>query len=50
MDSWSERPKAHPNRAEPAGYEPPAVDEVLSADDLSREVHYAGVIGSPVPG
>ena len=31
----------------PAGYEPPRVEEVLSADDLAREVHYAGVQVSP---
>lgn len=34
----------------PAGYEPPAVEEVLSPDDLSREVHYAGANGSPIIG
>jgi hypothetical protein len=26
------------------GYEPPAVVEVLRAEDLRREVHYAGVL------
>lgn len=30
----------------PEGYEPPAIEEVLSADDLQREVHYAGATGS----
>ena len=31
---------------EPAGYDPPAVEEVLDARELAREVHYAGVVGS----
>lgn len=31
-------------------YEPPLVEEVLDADDLKREVHYAGAPGSPVIG
>ena len=26
----------------PEGYEPPEVEEVLSAEDLEREVQYAG--------
>jgi len=41
----SERPSA-----ERTEYEPPAVEEMLSADDLAREVHYAGDPGSPVIG
>lgn len=28
----------------PAGYKPPAIVEVLRAEDLRREVHYAGVV------
>lgn len=35
--------------ATPPGYEPPAVKEVLSADDLERESHYAGATGSLPP-
>lgn len=35
---------------EPEDYDPPTVEEVLSADDLAREVHYAGVPGSPIIG
>lgn len=34
---------------EEAGYEPPAIEEVVSAEDLERESLYAGVIGSPAP-
>jgi hypothetical protein len=34
-------PARTPKRPE---YEPPQVEEVLSADDLAREVHYAGVV------
>jgi hypothetical protein len=34
----------------PEGYEPPAVEEVLSPQDLAREVHYAGENGSFVIG
>jgi hypothetical protein len=30
----------------PEGYEPPAIEEVLGADELQREVHYAGATGS----
>lgn len=30
----------------PEGYEPPAIEEILSADELQREVHYAGAVGS----
>ena len=33
-----------PDAGSPNGYEPPAVVEVLRADDLRREVHYAGVV------
>ena len=30
-------------------YDPPRVDQVIGADELAREVHYAGVIGpSPI--
>lgn len=50
MDSSSERPEAGTDRDAPKEYEPPAVEEALSPDDLSREVHYAGVVGSPAPG
>ena len=32
--------------ADPEGYEPPSIEEVLSADELQREVHYAGGTGS----
>lgn len=45
-----QNPKPDSDPRDPAEYEPPAVEEVLSADDLTREVHYAGVVGSPVPG
>ena len=31
------------NAGIPEGYEPPGVDEVLSPEDLEREIHYAGV-------
>lgn len=40
-----------PHRNEPATdpkqsqYDPPRVEQVLSSDDLAREVHYAGVVG-----
>jgi hypothetical protein len=27
-------------------YEPPRVESVMSAEDLAREVHYAGVVES----
>ena len=27
----------------PAGYEAPAIEDVVSAEELEREVHYAGV-------
>jgi hypothetical protein len=42
-----ERGKSH----DPAIYEPPAVEEVLKAEELEREVLYAGGNGSipPVP-
>jgi hypothetical protein len=30
----------------PEGYEPPAIEEVLSPDELQREVHYAGAVAS----
>ncbi|MGH7566710.1 MAG: hypothetical protein ACREK2_07765 [Gemmatimonadota bacterium] len=30
------------NNQNPEGYEPPEVEEVLRAEDLEREVHYAG--------
>jgi hypothetical protein len=36
--------------AGPAGYEPPEVVEVLRAEDLRREVHYAGIVISGPPG
>jgi hypothetical protein len=29
-------------RDDAAEYEPPAVESVLTADDLAREIHYAG--------
>lgn len=32
----------------PAGYESPCIEQVLSADELAREVHYAGLV-SPGP-
>jgi hypothetical protein len=31
----------------PAGYDPPEVEEVLSAEELNREIHYAG---TPISG
>ena len=31
-------------------YEPPLVEEVMDADDLTREAHYAGSPGSPTIG
>lgn len=40
-----------PHRNEPVTdskqpqYDPPRVEEVLSSDDLDREVHYAGLVG-----
>lgn len=34
----------------PRSYEPPAVVEVLRAEDLRREVQYAGGVGSGPPG
>jgi hypothetical protein len=34
---------------EPTPYEPPAVDEVLKAEELDREVLYAGVVNSIPP-
>lgn len=33
--------------SEPAGYDPPEVEEVLSAEELTREVNYAG---APISG
>ena len=36
--------------AGPEGYEPPAIEETLSADDLQREVNYAGATGSAIAG
>jgi hypothetical protein len=40
-----ERDESH----DPATYEPPAVEEVLKAEELDREVLYAGVNGSIPP-
>ena len=37
-------------KAETHSYEPPQVEEVLSAEDLAREVHYAGVQVSGIIG
>ena len=40
-----------PHRNEPVTdpkqpqYDPPRVEEVLSSEDLDREVHYAGAVG-----
>jgi hypothetical protein len=31
---------------DPAGYDPPAVEEVLDAREFAREIHYAGGVGS----
>jgi hypothetical protein len=37
------------NEQGPEGYEPPGFDEVLSAEDLEREIQYAGItISGPV--
>jgi hypothetical protein len=33
--------------ADPSGYEPPCIEQVLDAEDLEREVLYAGL---PTPG
>jgi hypothetical protein len=35
-----------PEEVRPAPYESPQVDRVMDAEELAREVHYAGV---PVP-
>ena len=32
---------------EPAGYDPPEVEEVLNAEELTREINYAG---TPISG
>jgi hypothetical protein len=47
MDEKTEREKSR----DPSTYEPPAVEEVLKAQELEREVLYAGGNGSipPVP-
>ena len=34
----------HPMQDMELAYEAPAVDAVLSAEDVEREVHYAGII------
>lgn len=36
--------------AEDSNYEPPKVEDVMSADDLAREVHYAGTFTVSDPG
>jgi hypothetical protein len=36
-----------PDDRTPESYEPPCVEQVMSAEDLAREVHYAG---APVSG
>lgn len=30
-------------------YEPPRVESVLTSEDLEREVHYAGTVGTGFP-
>ena len=40
-------PTMNDDRSIPAGYEAPCIEQVLTADELDREVHYAG--GSSVP-
>lgn len=46
-----EKPGREDMGRDPATYEPPAVEEVLKAEELQREVLYAGVNGSipPIP-
>jgi len=36
-----------PDDRKPVEYEPPEVERVLDADELTREVHYAGGDGIP---
>ena len=38
------------NQPAPAEYEPPKVEDVISADDQAREVHYAGTVTVSDPG
>lgn len=35
------------NRSVPTGYEAPCIEQVLTADELNREVHYAGAASNP---
>jgi hypothetical protein len=35
--------KDAPEPAGPSGYHPPGVEELLDAQELAREIHYAGV-------
>lgn len=35
------------NRNIPAGYEAPCIEQVLTADELDRELHYAGGVSAP---
>ncbi len=37
-----------PESSPAPSYEPPAVEMVLTADELEREVHYAGANSNPV--
>jgi hypothetical protein len=34
----------------PTGYEAPCIEQVLTADELAREVHYAGFVSPGAPG
>jgi len=46
MDSMDSQTRPEPNRP-PQGYEPPRVEHVLGAQDLEREVLYAGTVSPP---
>lgn len=50
MEPRKQGPEDQGDSGSPREYEAPGVDEVLSADDLAREIHYAGTIGSGGPG
>lgn len=50
METGDERDPKDAESGAPTSYEPPRVEQVLGAEDLAREVHYAGSPGSPVPG
>lgn len=55
MSEHVEQPStAQPANAEPGGYESPRIERILTADDMEREVMFAGpavTVGDiPVPG